>query len=80
MGDLINNISKDFQKHCKNIDDFNKGLLKDIDKANQDLINAVGLSKAQQDLNDNLKKLLDGIQKPFSITSAKPAAYNPYRD
>lgn len=70
MSDLINTISKDIQKHCKNIDDFNK-----------DLINAVGLSKAHQELNDNLKKILDGIQKPFSsISSAKPGAYHPYKD
>jgi hypothetical protein len=80
MGDLLQNLSKDIQKHCKNIDDFNKGLIKDIDKANQDLLNAIGLSKAQQEMNENLKKLLEGMQKPFAIPAAKPAAYNPYRD
>jgi len=80
MGELVDSISKDILKHCKNIDDFNKGLLKDIDKANQDLLNAVGLAKAQQELNENLKKLLEGVQRPFTLPVAKPGGFNPFKD
>lgn len=69
MAELLDSISKDFQKHCKNIDDFNKGVL-----------DTIGLSKAHQDLNDNLKKLLEGVQRPFTIAPVKPGTYNPYSD
>ncbi len=69
MAELLDNISRDFQMHCKSIDDFKEGLLA-----------TMGLSKAHQDLNDNLKKLLEGVQRPFTIAPVKPGTYNPYSD
>ena len=80
MGDLINSISKDIQKHYQNIGNFKRGLMKDVDNVNSDLINSIGLTKAQQELNDNFKKLIEDIQKPFALILAKPGPYNPFKD
>jgi len=38
MSDIIEKIIQDLQKGCKDIDDFNKDLLKNIDKSNKEVL------------------------------------------
>ncbi len=79
MADFLENLSKDIQYHCKNVEDFNKDVLNQLDKANRDLLESLG--KTNQEIVDNLIKLL-GVapqKKPEKPSfTAVPRAYNPY--
>jgi hypothetical protein len=90
MNALLENLSKDFQKHCKNIDTFNKDILKNIDKGNQDLLK--GLGKTNEEIMTNLAKLLSEIKKPIDNIlpqeqpqpgkrkDPNPRPFNPFSD
>ncbi|WP_396189965.1 hypothetical protein [Flavobacterium sp.] len=68
MADFLDIFVKDIQKHCTNIDNFNKDILYNIDKTNKDVL-------------DNLIKLL-GIKKEADTEPVivGPLSYNPYND
>lgn len=60
MSEVWENLITDIQKHCKNIDDFNKDILMKIDNKNKELI----------DILMNLfvkkkEKSIDGFFNPF---------------
>jgi hypothetical protein len=69
MDQIFSNIQKDVDYHCKNIDDFNKEILKFLEKTNQDAV-------------DNLSNIVDEISKPviLFIENVGPKPYNPFRN
>jgi hypothetical protein len=66
MADFLDILIKDIQKHCTNIDNFNKDILHNIDKTNKEVL-------------DNLINLL-GVQQKAKPDTVLPQSYNPYND
>ena len=71
---FLEGIKNDFEKNCKHIDEFNKDILKQVDKNNQELA-------------ANLDKMFQQIHKPITASLATlipqqkiPRSYNPYAD
>ncbi len=79
MSDILDNIIKDIQKHCKNVDDFNKDVLSKIDHTNKELVDFLWnvFNNKQKDkllwnpFNDNEK---DKKKKQ----SSKGGIFNPF--
>lgn len=69
MSGLLNDISQDLQKHCKNIDDFNKDVLKTLENGNKEF-------------TENLLKILQDASRPFGnlLNPPKPGPFNPFAD
>jgi hypothetical protein len=81
MADFLDNLVKDVQKHCTNIDNFNKDILNNIDKTNKELMTNLG--KTNEEVMNNLMKLLNiNQQPPASMYTPRlhSKSYNPYND
>lgn len=81
MAEFFDNIIKEVQTHCNNIDNFNKDLLTNIDQKNQEILSALG--KTNQEILDNLVKLFGANKQPVVQSKkgfAAPKSYNPYSD
>jgi hypothetical protein len=67
MDKFLANISNDIQKHCKNVDDFNKNVLKDLDKTSLEILNNLG--KTNDEIMANLSNLLGGVNQKKVVTA-----------
>ncbi len=77
MADFFQSLLKDIEGQCKNIDDFNKELLKQIGNLNEDVLKQLG--KTNQEVLESLVGVLSDIQKPITGKTL-PKSYNPYAD
>ena len=77
MAEFFEHLLKDIQGQCKNIDDFNKDILKQIGELNEDVLTQLG--KTNHEVLENLVTILSDIQKPIT-GKALPKSYNPYAD
>jgi hypothetical protein len=93
MDKFLASLSNDIQKHCKNVDDFNKNVLKDLDKTGIEILNNLG--KTNEEIIANLSNILGGVNKKTGVplpevnkpiaTSIKPKtkqpkSFNPFSD
>lgn len=74
MDKLFQDISKDVEQHCKNIDQFNKNVIKDIDKAGNDALNLL-LNVFSLNNNENKEQL-----KINTTQETQPSVYNPFSE
>jgi len=73
MDKLFQDISKDVEQHCKNIDQFNKNVIKDIDKAGNDALNLL-LNVFSLNNDEHHKIPID------TIKTTQPSVYNPFNE
>ena len=69
MEQVLRDMQKDIDNHCKNIDELNRDILKHLEKTNQDVI-------------ENLAKIVDEITTPVNvlIQTIVPKVFNPFKD
>lgn len=80
MADFFQKLIKDIEGQCKNVDDFNKDILKQLGELNDDVIKQLG--KTNEEVLTNLVHLLSDIQKPIT---GKPiniggGGFNPFAE
>jgi len=79
MAEFFQKLFKDIEGQCKNIDDFNKEILKQLGDLNDDALKQLG--KTNDEVLTNLAHIISEIQNPIN---GKPVigkgGFNPFAE